>query len=145
MRQFQLAACLMILLATNRPAMPGERCCTAACPCCQHVCRLSIQDERETRYCWEVERKPTCIPPVRLPWQKCCTPKCARLRYVRVLKKVEYECPVCKHHWSPETTSCCEDGHWPPPLPADSNSDSLTGPRPARSMFSAPWWRWLSR
>lgn len=90
-------------------------CCEAECPCCQyfckHVCKLTKETEDEKKHCWNVQCKPICIPKIRFPWEKCCQPKGATLKYVHVLKKHEYKCPSCKYVWTPVCKECnsCDD------------------------------------
>lgn len=92
--------------------------CSSACgTCCEKVCVTHAKPGKESRYCWEVECKEVCIPAVRFPWEcckkngcdSCCAdcrvPKCGRVRCVRKLKLVEYECDVCEYEH--EIVCCC--------------------------------------
>jgi len=81
-----------------------------SCPCCHHVCKLSTESVQQKKSCWKIAREPICIPRVRFPWQTCDTPLCAKIRYVNVLKKHEYECERCHYKWSPLCASCGGDG-----------------------------------
>lgn len=82
--------------------------CQIVCPCCKKYCIPERVKEEITKDCWEVECKPVCIPHFRWPWESCCgPPKCAKVRMVHVLKKVEWECEVCKYKWNPVCNECC--------------------------------------
>ncbi|MHB0955469.1 MAG: hypothetical protein ACYC0X_03730 [Pirellulaceae bacterium] len=87
------------------------------CPNCHHVCQFSWEKEKVTKHCWRTECKPICIPTITFPWQDGCAPKCARVKYVNVLKKHEYECERCKYKFTPVCTECgyhadkCRCGH----------------------------------
>ncbi len=87
-------------------------CHEVTCPCCHHVCKLSSEIVKEKNYCWNVECKPICIPRVRFPWEKNCKPKCAKIKYVNVLEKREYECENCTYKWTPVCADCGCDGSW---------------------------------
>ena len=105
---------LLMLVATmtfaSQIATAGENCgCPIKCPRCDHVCKLTVEKDNETHHCWEVEWKPICIPRVKFPWEPCCKTKCAKLKYVRTLKKVEYKCPTCKYTWNAVPKCCCGD------------------------------------
>jgi len=78
------------------------------CPNCAKFCKVETETVKEKKYCWDVECKPICIPKVTLPWQKCCTPKCAKMKYVRVLKKEEYECEHCQYKFTPVCDEDCK-------------------------------------
>lgn len=78
------------------------------CPNCASFCKVEVETVKEKKTCWEVECKPICIPKVTLPWQKCCTPKCAKMKYVRVLKKEEYECEHCQYKFTPVCDEDCK-------------------------------------
>jgi hypothetical protein len=86
------------------------------CPKCHHACEFSIEPEKVTKDCYEVECKTICIPCVVFPWQKshcdhgkggkhgkggCFAHNGAKSKCVRVLKKYEYECERCKCKWTP--------------------------------------------
>lgn len=62
-------------------------------------CELKTEQVKEKIKCQKVEQKEICIPPVRLPWQKCCPPTKAKVRVVNVLKSDSYECPTTKYSW----------------------------------------------
>jgi hypothetical protein len=72
------------------------------------VCCPKWEKETIEKSGFEVECEHICVPRVRLPWQDCCTPRCARVIAVNRLKKVTQECgercvltweakPVCVH------------------------------------------------
>ena len=114
-----IAAALLIAPAATMQAAGGDKNASHGrcrlCPGCGHDCTLEVSKDQEARNCYDVECKPICIPRVVFPWQKkaCCDTKgcdgkscCtlnngARTKYVRVLKKYEYHCSVCKYKWNP--------------------------------------------
>ena len=76
--------------------------------CGEKVCVTYASPGKETRQCWDVECVEVCIPPVRFPWQghdsagcaDCPStplPRCGKVRCVRRLKAVEYECDACEY------------------------------------------------
>ncbi len=146
-----LAAALMLapvaLLQAGGHGGAGDGCCEVQCPQCRHICKFTVDTDKEAKHCYKSECKPVCIPRVVFPWQKkscstcsscsgagcdscaggCCNsggpcgcatgcekPDCttcnngARIRYVNVLKKYEYECEVCKYKW--EALKACSVG-----------------------------------
>ena len=73
---------------------------TRSCPQCDcDFCELKVSKTKDKKKCFEVKQKEVCIPPVRLPWKKCCPPTKAKVRVVNVLKSKTYECPGCKYEW----------------------------------------------
>ena len=78
------------------------------CPSCQKYCKFEMETVKEKKSGWDVECKAICIPKITLPWQKCCTPKCAKMKYVRVLKKEEYECEHCQCKFTPVCDEDCK-------------------------------------
>ncbi len=78
------------------------------CPTCGHaVCCPQPELVKEQRYCWRVECKTICVPAIRWPWQHCCEPPaCGRIKTVKVLKKVEYECQRCGYKWAAGSVVC---------------------------------------
>lgn len=69
-------------------------------PCTPKFCEPTPETEKEKKHCWCIETKDICIPHIRWPWQSCCEPpKCGRVRTVKVLNKVEYECEKCGWKW----------------------------------------------
>lgn len=76
--------------------------------CGAKVCVTYASPGKETRRCWEVECAEVCIPPVRFPWQcrkssgcsesaSTLLPGCGKVRCVRRLKAIEYECDTCEY------------------------------------------------
>jgi hypothetical protein len=84
------------------------RCPRVQCPSCEKYCKVESEIVKEKKYGWDVECKPICIPKVTFPWQKCCEPKCAKMKYVRVLKKEEYECEHCQYKFTPVCNEDCQ-------------------------------------
>lgn len=84
-------------------ARHAHRCCVDECPRCH--CKVTIEEAKEKKTCFEVTCEPICIPRVHFPWEKCCAPKCARVKYVHVVKKETYECKKCHYKFEPV---CCE-------------------------------------
>jgi len=84
--------------------------CNDCCPDCGHkVCQPITETVKEKKHCWDVECKDICIPKAKWPWESCCEPKCARVKTIKVLKKVEYECEKCGTKW--EVIGCgCQPG-----------------------------------
>jgi hypothetical protein len=82
------------------------------CPECGcAVCRPVQVPVKEKQHCWEVECKQICIPAVRWPWESCCEPpRCGKVKTVKVLKKVEYECTKCGYKWEIQAVDCCPCG-----------------------------------
>ena len=83
------------------------------CPQCNQPCKCKLCEptpttEKDKKHCWCIETKDVCIPHIRWPWQPCCEPpKCGRVRTVKVLKKVEYECEKCGYKWEIKCAGCC--------------------------------------
>jgi hypothetical protein len=72
-----------------------------SCPKCDcDFCELKVEKTTLEKSCYEVKQKEVCIPPVTLPWKKCCPPRKAKVRVVNVLGKKKYECPSCKYSWN---------------------------------------------
>ena len=133
MRQLGLTLGFALAVIAGRLALAGECGCSVQCPQCDHVCKLTCEETKEMKHCWKVECKPICIPRVKFPWEKCCSPpKCAKLKYVRVLKKVECECKSCGYKWEAHcvggcSKKSCDAGGGKldaeaPPVPDDSAS-----------------------
>ena len=80
----------------------------AKCPRCENrICVPERVTVKEKKHCWEVECKEICIPGFKGPWQSCCEPPaCGRVRTVKELKKVEYECERCGYRWEPACATC---------------------------------------
>ncbi len=104
----------LVVVLTNYAWAGGGSCCNGCdcedcgpvvCPNC--YCELKHEVEKEKKYCWNIECKAICIPKVKFPWEDCCAPpKCAKMKYVNVLKKKEYECEVCKYKWEAVCDKC---------------------------------------
>jgi len=146
-RLFGLATLLITLTASWPPAVEtaqagcplgeighGHGCHAAECPRCH--CKISIEQVKEKKTSFDVTCKPICIPRITLPWQKCCAPKCARIKYVHVVKKVTYECKKCKYKFEPVCCDACSgcateeegapyDQPVAPPAPTSPHSASL--------------------
>jgi len=141
MRQLTIILTLAALTFVGRTAWAGDCGCEVECPRCNHVCKLTTEKETEKKHCWKVKCEPICIPGIRFPWEKCCKPKCAKLKYVNVLEKREYECERCKYKFEPVCTGGCGgacgcagstcDAHWTKPNTmesAPSNGDAAPAP-----------------
>ncbi len=71
------------------------------CPQCDgEMCKLELDNSKVKKTCFKVEQKAVCIPPVRMPWMKCCPPGTSKTRTINVLKKHSYECPNCSYKWT---------------------------------------------
>lgn len=91
------AVALLTIIAGNGLAGRGHFCCPD-CGCT--VCVPEPTLLKTKQHCFEVECKDICIPAVRGPCAPCCQePACGRVRTVKVLKKVEYECQHCGYKW----------------------------------------------
>jgi hypothetical protein len=95
MRYFGAVALLSLLLAS--PAMANDGCgkptgwCDVNC-CVSSVCRPVCKVVPNEKTCYEVVCKQICIPAIRFPWDKCCTPKCGKVRTVHRLATRTYQC-----------------------------------------------------
>ena len=128
-----LVLCFVTSIWAGKHGSNNPCCCKTECPRCDHVCELSVDLEDEAKSCYCVEEKAVCIPRFVFPWQnRACSgsPGCddgcdgncnggvdcsrcnngACIKYVRVLKKFEYKCKVCKYEWNAELPDCCADG-----------------------------------
>ena len=136
-------------------------CCAEnpACPQCH--CEVTTEEGKVKKHCYEVECEQICIPRVRIPWHllgqafsnrsKCdtcntgdCSQKpCGEVRTIRVLKKKEYECKVCKYKWTPVcNVGCCDtecsdadeggDAAVSPPVPTATAASYQGGQKPSR-------------
>ncbi len=102
-------------------ANPGTVCCDQSKAVCGtsschsqgcKTCRMHVETLKVKKHCYNVECKDICIPPVRFPWQKCCTLKCGKIKTVRVLKKQNYTCEKCGYKWTVECQcSACSSGN----------------------------------
>lgn len=71
------------------------------CPqCACDICLLELEHGKEKKTCFKTEQKLICVPPVRLPWQKCCPPGVSKTKTITVLKTHSYECPSCSYKWT---------------------------------------------
>ena len=71
------------------------------CPKCEcDFCLLELDHGIEEKTCFKTEQKLVCVPPVRMPWMKCCPPGTSKTKTVKVLKKHTYECPTCSYKWT---------------------------------------------
>lgn len=106
-----VALAMAFLLQGGRVAWAGG-CHEVQCPRCKHICKLSVDKEEVDKYCWKIKVEPICIPRIKWPWEPCCAPpKCAKVKYIHVLEKHEYECEKCKYEWTPELIPCrCHGG-----------------------------------
>ena len=143
-------------------------CCstkTLVCPQCH--CEVTTEEGKVTKYCYEIECEQICIPKIRIPWhllgQKiwcksqcdtggcettgCSPPPCGKVRTIRVLKKKEYECKVCKCKWTPVCNECsCGDGcceagcpDAAPSVESDENGDDTATSSPVSPSTSASY------
>lgn len=88
----------MLSCSLNGIADAGHSPCCPDCGC--KVCVPSTEIVAEKKSCWAVECKDICIPAPKWPWQDCCAPaKCAKVKTVKVLKRVDYECEKCGCKW----------------------------------------------
>lgn len=101
-----LGGVALLLAALAVPLLAGPKDCHVCPQCASKVCVPIPEKGKENRYCWKVEYKDICIPKFRWPWQMCCAPECGKVRTVKVLKKVEYECEHCGYQWEIKTVGC---------------------------------------
>jgi hypothetical protein len=81
------------------------------CPQCDAICVPVPEVQKEKHHCFEVECKTICIPAIKWPWQSCCEPpRCGKVKTVKVLKRVEYECEHCGYKWEVQS-ACGKCGH----------------------------------
>ena len=105
-RPIVLASAALLLAALAAPLLAGPKHCHTCPQCASKVCVAVPETVKEKRHCWKVECKEICIPKFRWPWQACCTPQCGKVKTVKVLKKVEYECEHCGYQWEIKTVGC---------------------------------------
>jgi len=111
-----LLASLALVLA-SQTLFAGDACC----PDCGKACETVAKTVTVKKYCYKIEQKQICIPGLcipsfpwfskncesgscsDLPCRTCttrpCTKRCGRVKTVKVLKKVEYECKSCGYEW----------------------------------------------
>lgn len=101
-----MSVCLALAFSVSLAVAGHGHCKT--CPQCDcKVCVPTPETIKEKKHCWEVECKDICIPHFKWPWESCCTPpKCGKVKTVKVLKKVEYECEKCGYKWNVMSTGC---------------------------------------
>lgn len=98
-----LATGLIAAIAT------GEHCSQPCCPDCGH--KMSVPEAatiKTKKFHCEVECKDVCIPAVKNPFNRSCGPACyGRVRTVKVLKKIEYECEQRGYKWQVLDACAC--------------------------------------
>ena len=99
------AEILRISMGSDSSECDSDGC--SDCPQCKTRCKLEVTKGTEKKTCFKPECKTICIPRIRLPWQSCSEPRCAKTKTVKVLKKHSYECPKCEYKW---TVVDCDDG-----------------------------------
>lgn len=98
---------LVVVSLVASVALAGNHHCKTCPQCHNKVCVPTPETIKVKKHCWDVECKDICIPHVRWPWEDCCAPpKCGKVRTVKVLKKVEYECEECGYKWNVQTVDC---------------------------------------
>lgn len=113
----------------------NSQCGCVQCPQCDgEMCKLELDNSKVKKTCFKVEQKAVCIPPVRMPWMKCCPPGTSKTRTINVLKTHKYECPNCSYKWSlqePKVT---------PMVTAPVAPTMAIPPAPANSVYEPqPW------
>jgi hypothetical protein len=99
---------LVIGLSAVMSAASGGSIQGKHCPQCDHsVCHAVPETTKQEKHCWQVECKEICIPAIKWPWSPCCEPpRCGKVKMVKVLKKVEYECERCGYRWEIQCSPC---------------------------------------
>jgi hypothetical protein len=101
---------LLVMLCTTPLAIAGgghgdKGVCCAQCG--QKICCPEVDEKDVTKSCWNTECKEVCVPPIRLPWDRCCTLACGGIvRTINVLKETEYKCKEKTYSWKPVCASC---------------------------------------
>lgn len=152
MRQLGLIIAFSVaMLAGGVAASAGDG--HVKCSKCDHVCEMTIDHSPKKKTCWRIEYKPICVPKVTFPWQKGCgcgksgkggkgcsgCNGCAKVKYVKVLVKDEYECPSCKCKFTP--VPCGKDGKYigaPVYESGDEANDVPADPPAVRNDFGTP-------
>ena len=123
-------ALLTIALLTVTPKLASAECVPGACKpanCCQDatcspctlVCQPEVRMEMVKKSGWEVECEYICVPKVHCPLfrffgkrddcETCVSgngnncfgrPRCAKVKQVKKLKQVNYECQECVVEWN---------------------------------------------
>ena len=74
---------------------------------CQHcgakVCSVESSVGKEEQLAFEVKPKDICVPPIMLPWEKCISNRCGKVREICVLEETKTEKDVCEYEWSVKT------------------------------------------
>jgi len=113
--------------ARPQAAQAGNHHGCHSCPDCGcKTCRVERETIKEKKHCWEIECKDVCIPKFKWPWEDCCClPECGRVRTVKKLKKVEYECEKCGYKWTIEQVcnGCGQCGQCGPGGDGGCNAD----------------------
>jgi hypothetical protein len=78
------------------------------CPDCGHkVCQPTPAIIKEKKTAYQCDCKDICIPGIKGPFAACSEPpKCGRVRTIKVLRKIEYECEKCGYQWNVKGVSC---------------------------------------
>ena len=100
------AAVLVVALSSLSAAGHGHL--GHDCPECGHkICHPVPTVTKVKKHCFEVQCKDICIPGIKGPHRPCCEePPCGRVRTVKVLKKVEFECEQCGYKWDVPAAGC---------------------------------------
>lgn len=142
-----LAVALLVAMSHTASAQHRSGCavqsdCTArptCCPSCSARCIFEAKPITVEKSCYEVDCEPICVPKVRFPWQKCCEPMCAEIKWVNVLKTRTYECEDCEYSWKVEWdgNGCsCEDHA--APAPKADQARAQVRPVPQRTIPAMP-------
>ncbi len=127
------AEVLRITRGSDCDACESDGC--TACPQCKTHCKLEVTQGTEKKSCYKPECKTICIPKIRLPWQSCCEPRCAKTKTVKVLKKHSYECPKCEYKWTVVECGdgCCESAAESTPTESYESPQATVPTPPAAS------------
>lgn len=106
-------ASLILVLSGLNAAQAGILCGHGGCKpqncysSVRYVCCPKYETVKIERSCWELKSEAICVPKVRLPWQSCCTPRCARVICVNRLNLRTYECGErCVLVWEVKEVPC---------------------------------------
>jgi len=121
----------------------NTQCGCVQCPQCDgETCKLELDNSKVKKSCFKVEQKAVCIPPVRLPWKKCCPPGTSKTRTVNVLKVHKYECPNCSYKWKLQEPELTPMATQPMPVapvigyPEFPSNNSVYEPQPNTNSFN---------